>query len=132
MTDIDPKALALRVADSMDAYLAADGDERSLPAEFVFSDDEAHALAAFLREAVSPWRPISDEARRADRVLIAWAPFGNIREHVELGWWSAQARAWVNTYGKPFTGEPDAWMPLPAFALPHASGPHRRRRGAQP
>ena len=67
MTDIDTKALALRVADSMDAYLAADGDERSLPAEFVFSEAEARALAAFLREAVSAHE--------------ALAPFAAVAEH---------------------------------------------------
>ena len=75
-------------------------------------------VSRVLREAAEGWRPICEEARQADRIQIAWAPFGNIPEHVELGWWSDRAQAWVNTYGKPFSGEPDAWMPLPAYPLP--------------
>lgn len=70
-------------------------------------------ISRVLREAAEEWRPIGEEARQAGRILLGWRPFGNVREHIELGWWSARDLAWVNTYGRPFSGEPDVWMPLP-------------------
>ena len=64
------------------------------------------------------WRPISGEARKGQRVLLVWGPYKGIAEHVELGSWKESISAWTNTYGKPFSGEPDGWAPLAPFPNP--------------
>ncbi len=72
------------------------------------------------------WKPLDDEAKSGARVLLAWRPFSGIAEHVELGWWSEAQKAWCNTYGHPFSGDPDAWAQLapfcPASANPVTDG----------
>jgi hypothetical protein len=67
------------------------------------------------------WLAISDEARSGERILLLWAPIGGLKEHIELGWWSSAKGTWTNTYGKSFSGEPDAWAPLAPFAPPARS-----------
>lgn len=59
------------------------------------------------------WRPIDDEAKQGQRILLLWKPLGGLSEHVELGWHTLGQ--WVNTYGKPFNNAPDAWAPLAPF-----------------
>lgn len=71
MTDIDPRALALRVAEDLDQDLASDGPETFLPIILAFSDAEAGALAAFLREAVGPAK--AEDAGAAPNYWGWWA-----------------------------------------------------------
>lgn len=68
------------------------------------------------------WRDIDDEAVSGSRILLLWAPFGGVKEHVELGWFSQTATGWVNTYGKPFHISPDKWAPLAPFGSPPPTG----------
>lgn len=62
------------------------------------------------------WRHIDGDAMSGDRILLLWSPFEGIKEHVELGWYSNRLGQWVNTYGQPFSGEPDRWAPLLPFS----------------
>ncbi|MBN9601853.1 MAG: hypothetical protein J0G33_02870 [Afipia felis] len=56
-----------------------------------------------------------DRARNSGRILLVWREFGGVREHVELGWYSNSKSSWVNTYGRPFSGDPNGWAPLIPF-----------------
>lgn len=69
-----------------------------------------------VREVGSGWRISNwDGAKSERRILLLWKPLGGISEHVELGKWSSAKQAWTNTYGHPFSGDPDAWSPLQPF-----------------
>lgn len=68
MTEIDKRALALRVADVLDHDIR---NHEALGTDFVIFVqtlplDEARALAAILREAVEGWRPIETAAAWQD------------------------------------------------------------------
>jgi hypothetical protein len=65
------------------------------------------AEIAALRE--EQWQPI--ETAPTGRILLGWKAFPGMDEHVELGW--KRCGGFVNTYGHPFSGLPDCWMPLP-------------------
>jgi hypothetical protein len=68
-----------------------------------------------MNEINDGWREIDDRAVSGERILLLWKPFGDISEHVELGWFSQSATGWVNTYGKPFSSAPDRYAPLEPF-----------------
>lgn len=76
---------------------------------------QAEAVLSALRSAgaLMEWRAINDDARSGDRLLMMWRPGGGFDAHVELGRWSKAKNAWCNTYGHPFSGEPDCWSSLP-------------------
>lgn len=65
------------------------------------------------------WRPIGT-APSGERILLCWDAFGGIKAHVELGRRAAEG-IYTNTYGKPFSGVPNRWMPLPSTESNHAS-----------
>lgn len=70
MTSETDKELLLRVAASMDAYLAADKDTQYVPAEFLFSDDEARTISRVLREAAGGgWQDIANAPKDGTRIL---------------------------------------------------------------
>lgn len=59
------------------------------------------------------WRTISADAKTQARMLLCWKAFSGLPAHVELGYWSDAKKAWCNTYGESFSGEPNFYMPLP-------------------
>lgn len=82
--------------------------------------DAIAALSQQLSEARAElknrWQRMDSAPRDGTRILLAWEPYSGISEHVELGKWKSQ-NGWCNTYGKPFSGEPDAWAALAPFSL---------------
>lgn len=58
------------------------------------------------------WQPIGVAPRDGTRINLGWKAVQGLSKHVELGRFSASS-GWCNTYGKPFSGEPDYWAPLP-------------------
>ncbi len=78
------------------------------------------AEAEVARLVALEWRETDDDARDGERMNLCWKAFGGISAHVELGRWSAAKMTWVNTYGRPFSGEPDYYQRLPE---PPASRP---------
>lgn len=82
--------------------------------------DDIDALATALEAArAGEWLPIEsapEEWRDGRRLLLGWK-YDNpaLAPHFELGWFSGAA--WRNTYGHPFSGDPDFLLcprPLPA------------------
>lgn len=67
--------------------------------------------------SLAGWWTMDSAPKDGTRILLAWAPYSGISEHVELGKWK-HGLGWCNTYGKPFSGEVDAWAPLAPFSLP--------------
>lgn len=65
---------------------------------------------------VAGWRPLTDDAKQGGRILLLWAPFSGVDEHIELGRWSAILGTWTNTYGKAFLSAPDRWSPLAPYS----------------
>lgn len=61
------------------------------------------------------WLDIDERAVSGERILLLWAPFRDISEHVEIGGFSQEKGGWVNTYGKPFHSAPDKYAPLAPF-----------------
>ncbi len=74
------------------------------------------ARAAPVSEGAKGWRAMDSAPKDGTRILLAWEPKGGFSEHVELGKW-CRPYGWCNTYGKPFSGAPDAWAELAPFAL---------------
>lgn len=58
------------------------------------------------------WRDIADASKDGTRINLCWKSFGGLSAHVELGKWSP-SNGWCNTYGKPFSSEPDFYQRLP-------------------
>jgi hypothetical protein len=73
-----------------------------------------HRLAHAKEQAagVEPWQPIETAPKDGTRLNLCWGATENLDAHVELGKWSA-SQGWVNTYGKPFFGDPDYYQRLP-------------------
>lgn len=83
------------------------------------------------------WRPMDSAPRDGTRVNLCWNDCLDLSPHVELGKWKASA-GWCNTYGKPFHGDPDMWMPLPpppslaTLTAPPTSGEEMRLVPVEP
>lgn len=93
----------------------------------VVGDEAADECAGLLRRAITAleaarageWLPIEsapEEWRDGRRLLLGWK-YDNpaLAPHFELGWFSGAA--WRNTYGHPFSGDPDFLLrprPLPS------------------
>ena len=75
------------------------------------------AIAAWNARApvVPEWRDIETDPPPRDgmRIILCWKAIDGVDAHSELGKWKS-GEGWCNTYGKPFLGEPDYWIPLPA------------------
>jgi hypothetical protein len=78
------------------------------------------------------WRETDDDARDGERMNLCWKAFGGIAAHVELGRWSAAKMAWVNTYGRPFSGAPDYYQRLPEPPAPRPDPAQPGQSSAQP
>lgn len=120
MTDIDTKALALRVAAWLDRFFSGTGENCDL------SPDEARALAAFLREAVSPWiKIISAEDLPKKPGLKSYEYVDCLIFHkgeIKKRPWNCEHMCWDDDeyddfYCNPL--EPSHYMPLPT---PPAAG----------
>jgi hypothetical protein len=60
------------------------------------------------------WRTDIEAAPRdGTRILLMWHDHDNLPAHIELGKMGCGGKGWCNTYGKPFSGGPTHWMPLP-------------------
>lgn len=89
----------------------------SREAALVKADLILASLPGLDEEAEAPgWHTTGwDRARNSGRILLVWREVSGVKEHVELGWYSDSKVSWVNTYGRPFSGEPDGWAPLQPF-----------------
>lgn len=67
------------------------------------------------RAEEAKWLPIDTAPKDGTRLLLCWAEADGLGEHVELGRWRG---GWGNTYGRPFVGDPDYFMPLPLTPEP--------------
>ncbi len=63
------------------------------------------------------WQRMETAPRDGTRILLAWEPYSGVSDHVELGKWKSKD-GWCNTYGKPFSNEPDVWASLAPFLHP--------------
>jgi len=94
-------------------------------ASFYRCSDAIRAIAALpapAGESVTGWHTTGwDRARNSGRILLVWRAFGGISEHVELGKYSDSKSAWTNTYGHPFSSDPDGWSPLQPFTITRKS-----------
>lgn len=85
------------------------------------ADYERRILSALAPKDAEPtgtgWQDMDNAPCNGSRVLLVWRAVGGLSEHVELGKWKAGI-GWCNTYGKPFSGAPDAWASLAPFSHP--------------
>lgn len=87
--------------------------------EAALSAIEARGMVVVPRVATEEWLPIEsapEEWRDGRRLLLGWM-YDNtgLTWHYELGWFDKSA--WRNTYGHPFSGQPDFVLlprPLPS------------------
>lgn len=66
------------------------------------------------------WRP--GLAKVGERVIVVFKGSPNLVEHKEIGIKNADG-TWRNNYGHAFTGEPDAWRPIPEYESQDGSDP---------
>lgn len=128
MTDIDPKALALRVADFLEhaepGEGVAIGAYNSPGVVLVPTPAEARALAAFLREAVSDgWQDIASAPKDGTRIL-AIENYQRQGEEGQIYPEDGAVVSWATSRHDAYGGwagfglflesfEPTHWMPLP-------------------
>lgn len=94
-------------------FLDPDGGSKHLPDWFRGDMLQAWEEARKSRsQPESFWKPI-ETAPCGERILLCWNAASGIQAHVELGKRST-GDIYTNTYGKPFSGSPDRWMPLPS------------------
>ncbi|QRG06143.1 hypothetical protein EZH22_24665 [Xanthobacter dioxanivorans] len=94
-SDIDPKALALKVAETCDRISVEAPDDVYLSVSLY--GPEARALAAFLREAVSPWNFDMDAAPKDGTDLDLFDGIGVVQGAFT---WPQSLEEWWETVGE--------------------------------